>query len=51
MSPSTSEAWATRWKIVLDAIEAMSCGCNQHNICQGCILKKEIGEKLKEVTE
>ncbi|WP_300733864.1 hypothetical protein [Pseudomonas sp.] len=51
MSPSTSKAWEQRWTIVLDAIEAMSCACNQHIICQGCCLKAEIHNKLKEVQD
>lgn len=51
MIRSTSKAWEQRWTIVLDAIEAMTCACNQHVICQGCCLKAEIETKLKEVTD
>lgn len=51
MSPNTSPAWAQRWTIVLDAIEALTCSCNQHNICTACDLKETIAKKLKEVKE
>jgi hypothetical protein len=51
MSPSTSDAWAKRWSILLDSIEALPCSCNQHNICTACVLKDDIATKLKEVKD
>ena len=51
MSPSTSSAWAQRWTIVLDSIEALTCSCNQHIICTACVLKEDIAKKLKEVKD
>ena len=43
--------WSRRWTIVLDAIEALTCACNQHNICTACDLKETIAKKLKEVKD
>lgn len=40
-----------RLNIILDEIEKMTCQCNQHNICETCLLKQRIAGKLKELSD